>query len=168
MSAIGAAQVKRVCDLAPDSIAALCERYCIALTWLAAAEPMTDSYWGAPEAGISHCGITLRADTPVHSWLHELCHIVCMSAARRSRFSRNAGGSALEECAVCYLQVLLAQRLPEFSAARCLADMDAWGYSFREGSAAAWFEGDGRDARDWLLTHGLIDAQSQPTFRKRK
>ena len=62
---------------------------------------------------------------------------------------------------MCYLQVLLAEQLPGYSAARCLADMDAWGYSFREGSAAAWFDGDGREARAWLLAHGLIDDTSR-------
>jgi hypothetical protein len=45
--------------------------------------------------------------------------------------------------------------------------MDAWGYSFREGSAQAWFTGDGRAARDWLLAHALIDAQVRPTWRLR-
>ena len=34
--------------------------------------------------------------------------------------------------------------------------MDAWGYSFRLGSTAAWFERDASDARDWLLQAGVI------------
>ena len=60
--------------------------------------------------------------------------------ARRAALATDAGGSDDEESAVCYLQVLLARRLSGFGAERCLADMDAWGYSFREGSARAWFE----------------------------
>jgi hypothetical protein len=68
---------------------------------------------------------------------------------------------------VCYLQVLLAERLRGFGAERCLDDMDAWGYSFREGSSRAWLEGDARFARDWLVAHGLVDADLRPTFRLR-
>ena len=42
------------------------------------------------------------------------------------------------------------------------ADMDAWGYTFRLGSARAWFEQDADDARQWLLDHGLIGSNEQP------
>ncbi len=157
----------RVRDVSPDAIMGLAQRFPVALEWLDDAASIDDSFWGAPEAGISHAGVRLRPDTPAHSLLHELCHIVCMTAERRSRFECNAGGTAAEECAVCYLQVLLADLLPGFGKARCLSDMDTWGYSFREGSAAAWFEGDGADARDWLREHGLIDAGSRPTFKLR-
>jgi hypothetical protein len=31
-----------------------------------------------------------------------------------------------------------------------MADMDAWGYSFRLGSTRAWFEADAEDAREFL------------------
>ena len=48
-----------------------------------------------------------------------------------------------------------------------LADMDRWGYSFRLGSSAAWFETDAEDARAWLEQHGLIDTAGIPTFRLR-
>jgi hypothetical protein len=34
--------------------------------------------------------------------------------------------------------------------------MDAWGYSFRFGSARAWFERDADDARGWLARRGLL------------
>jgi hypothetical protein len=45
--------------------------------------------------------------------------------------------------------------------------MDAWGYNFREGSAAAWWAGDARFAREWLLERELIDAGDRPTFELR-
>jgi hypothetical protein len=125
------------------------------------------SYWGAPEAGLVGERIYYRDDTPVHSLLHEAAHFVCMTPARRSRLDTDAGGDDAEECAVCYLEVLLADQLTPFSGERCLADMDVWGYSFREGSGRAWFAGDGREARAWLLAHGLIDAGDQPTWRLR-
>ncbi len=65
------------------------------------------------------------------------------------------------------IEVLLADHLQPFGAAHCLADMDAWGYSFREGSATAWFNGDGREARSWLLSHRLIQANGIPSWLKR-
>jgi hypothetical protein len=48
-----------------------------------------------------------------------------------------------------------------------MRDMDAWGYSFRLGSAKAWFEVDADDARQWLLDQGLIDAGQTPVYRLR-
>jgi hypothetical protein len=41
--------------------------------------------------------------------------------------------------------------------------MDEWGYSFRLGSAAVWFAEDADDARDWLIRHGLLDAEGRLT-----
>jgi hypothetical protein len=43
------------------------------------------------------------------------------------------------------------------------SDMDAWGYTFRLGSARAWFERDAQDARQWLLAHRIIDANGVAT-----
>jgi hypothetical protein len=37
-----------------------------------------------------------------------------------------------------------------------MTDMDAWGYSFRLGSARAWFERDADDARTFLRERGLL------------
>jgi hypothetical protein len=131
-------------------------------------EPIPGSYWGDAEAGLIGTRVFVRADTPAHSFLHELCHFVCMSEERRATLATDAGGDDAEEAGVCYLQVLLADRFSGFGAARCLADMDAWGYSFREGSARAWFDGDGVFACEWLRTHELIDASLRPTLRVRR
>jgi hypothetical protein len=38
-----------------------------------------------------------------------------------------------------------------------MADMDAWGYTFRLGSAARWFDEDADDARRWLQSRRLLD-----------
>nr|HPQ94214.1 hypothetical protein [Thiolinea sp.] len=73
-----------------------------------------------------------------------------------------------EEDAVCYLQILLADRIPGFGRKRALSDMDAWGYTFRLGSAQRWFEEDAEDARQWLLRHALIDNSSRPCYRLRR
>ena len=48
---------------------------------------------------------------------------------------RDAGGDDAEENAVCYLQILWADALPGFGRERMFLDMDAWGYTFRLGSA---------------------------------
>src|SRR5260370_38112475 len=86
-----------------------------------------------------------------------------MTPERRAGLDRDAGGTDLEESAVCYLQVLLADELPGVGRARLLCDMDAWGYSFRLGSTRAWFEGDAADARAGLRRHALVDAADRPT-----
>ncbi|HZX91255.1 MAG TPA: hypothetical protein VFE67_11465, partial [Rudaea sp.] len=52
--------------------------------------------------------------------------------------------------------IVLADALSGASSARLMADMDAWGYTFRLGSARAWFERDAEDARAWLVERGLF------------
>ena len=64
-------------------------------------------------------------------------------------------------------KILLADELPDYDRERMMADMDAWGYTFRLGSARDWFERDAEDARAWLLRHGLISPDDRPTFRVR-
>ena len=46
--------------------------------------------------------------------------------------------------------------LPGAGRDRILADMDAWGYSFRLGSARAYVERDAESAWQWLSEHGLV------------
>jgi len=161
----GPAQVARVADISVDDAEACARRYGVRLVVVPGHEPIPGSYWGAPEAGLLGNCLFARWDTPVHSLLHELCHYVCMDGRRRAALATDAFGDDDEECAVCFLQVLLADAVPRFGRARCLDDMDAWGYSFREGDARAWLEGDGVTARTWLLERGLIDARSRPTYR---
>jgi hypothetical protein len=91
-----------------------------------------------------------------------------MDELRRNGLDTDAGGDYDEENAVCYLQILLAEELPGCSRERMMADMDAWGYSFRLGSARAWFEQDADDARDWLQKQGLLTHRGRLTFEKRR
>lgn len=144
----------------------LLARYGLQVTQLPAGAPVPGSYWGDSEAGLIGDRLYVRADTPVHSALHEGCHFICMDSARRSGLQRDAGGDYDEENAVCYLQIVLATELPDVGRERMWSDMDAWGYTFRLGSARAWFEQDAEDARQWLLVRGIIDAQQRPTFRR--
>jgi hypothetical protein len=151
--------------LAP--LAGLLVRYGMECELVPDGEPISGSFWGDSEAGLVGNRLLLRADTPLHSALHEACHYVCMTDSRRLRLHTDAGGGYAEENAVCYLQILLADHLAGLGSQRLMRDMDAWGYSFRLGSAAAWFERDAQDARQWLLLHGLIDADGRPTWKLR-
>jgi hypothetical protein len=145
------------------ALALLLARYGMQLTLVAPAQAIPGSYWGHREAGLQGEQLYARLDTPVHSVLHEASHYVCMSAERRAGLDRDAGGDDLEEAAVCYLQVLLADELPGVGRGRLFADMDAWGYSFRLGQTRVWFEGDAADARAWLVQHGVLDSSGQVT-----
>jgi hypothetical protein len=148
--------VCRCGDIDRTALERLLARLGMHVHWVAAGADIPGSHWGAPEAGLIGDGLYLRADTPVHSALHEAGHFACMDAARRQRLHTDAGGSALEECAVCYLQVVLADELPEVGRRRMQQDMDAWGYTFRLGSTRAWFEEDADDAWAYLIERGVI------------
>lgn len=143
-------------------------RFSLSVEWIADNSPITGSFWGEPEAGIVGTTVFLRADTPVHSMLHEVCHIICMPASRRATLYRNAGGDDLEESAVCYLQVVLGDELAGVGSERIAADMDSWGYSFRLGNTAIWFTRDAEDAREWLISHNLLSASQEPIFQLRQ
>jgi hypothetical protein len=142
----------------------LLDRYGLSLHLVAPDEVIPGSYWGEREAGLMGSKIFARLDTPVHSVLHEGAHFICMTPERRAGLDTDAGGDHAEENAVCYLQIILAQSLPNVGCERMCRDMDEWGYTFRLGSAATWFEQDAADARDWLMRHGVLDARSRPTY----
>jgi hypothetical protein len=145
------------------AVAMLLERYGLMLALIAPDEVIPGSYWGDSEAGLKADRLYARLDTPVHSVLHETSHFICMTPERRAGLDRDAGGDDLEESAVCYLQVLLAKELRGVGAERAFGDMDAWGYSFRLGSARAWFESDAQDAKGWLRQHGITDGADRLT-----
>jgi hypothetical protein len=142
----------------------LLDRYGLEVTLVAPEQRIPGSFWGDREAGLVGSKIYVRLDTPLHSVLHEGAHFICMTPERRAGLDRDAGGDDSEESAVCYLQILLATVLPNVGQERMCRDMDAWGYSFRLGSAATWFAEDAEDARLWLLGHGLVDAQNRITY----
>lgn len=142
--------VLRVADVGLAAFEALFAPAGLGVIRVADDEPIPGSHWGDEEAGLIARELYLRADTPVHSALHEGCHWLLMDEARRARLHTDAGGTSAEENAVCCLQVLLAARVPGMDRARMFADMDRWGYSFRMGSAARWFLEDADDARATL------------------
>lgn len=145
----------------------LLDRYGLELTLVAPDEVIPGSYWGEREAGLIGSKLYARLDTPLHSVLHEGAHFMCMTPERRMGLDTDAGGDDAEENGVCYLQILLADVLPNVGRERMCRDMDEWGYTFRLGSADAWFAADAEDARRWLIDHDLIDAEGRITYRCR-
>ena len=145
------------------AVTRLLSRYLLEPVAIAHGEQIPGSYWGESEAGLVGSRLYFRPDTPLHSVLHEACHFICMDGTRREQLERDAGGDYDEENAVCYLQILLASELDGMDAGQMCRDMDAWGYTFRLGSAQAWFEQDADDARRWLLAHRIIDERGRPT-----
>ena len=143
-------------------------RYGLEIHWVNASDNIPGSFWGDSEAGLVENRLYLREDTPLHSALHEACHYVCMDGQRRKNLHTDAGGDYDEENGVCYLQILLADEFPGVGRTRLQQDMDAWGYSFRLGSTAAWFEQDAREAFEWLLHHQIVDNAQCPTWMLRK
>ncbi len=147
--------VLRLADIGPEAPTRLLAAFGLRLSLVPDGEPIPGSYWGECEAGLIGSTVFARADTPVHSLLHEACHLIVMPPERRSQVHTDATDSVPEEDATCYLQILLADRLPGVGRDRLMADMDAWGYTFRLGSARAWFETDAEDARAFLASRGL-------------
>ena len=151
-------------DIKLQNLKSILDNYGMEIELLADAEPIPGSFWQPPEAGLIKNTLYIRNDTPVHSALHETCHFICMDKNRRDNLDTNAGGDYEEEDAVCYLQILLSEHIPEMKQTRMFSDMDEWGYSFRLGSAKAWFKNDAEDAEEWLLKHQLIKPLQTPTF----
>ncbi len=155
----------RLSDIQVDTLTQLLDRYQMTLEIVPDAN-IPGSYWGDTEAGLIANKLYARLDTPIHSILHEVCHYICMDQQRRDKLDTNAEGDYDEENGVCYLQILLADELPDMGRDRMMQDMDAWGYTFRLGSSKVWFERDAEDALAWLQCYQLLD-QHQPTFKVR-
>jgi hypothetical protein len=160
-SSVTAAPMLTLADIAFDDASTLLSRYGLRLHLVPDGEPIPGSYWGDSEAGIIGSDVYARRDTPAHSLLHEACHLIVLPAERRAAVHTDATDSVEEEDAVCVLQILLAGELPGVGRDRALADMDAWGYSFRLGSARAYFERDAGTSWAWLQHHGLADAATR-------
>lgn len=152
-------------DLDAAELGNLLGGFGLGVAYVAAGDDIPGSHWGDSEAGLIGHTLYLRPDTPVHSALHEACHWICMDDTRRAALHTDAGGTDAEENAVCYLQIVLADDLTGFGRDRAMADMDTWGYSFRLGSARAWFDKDAADARQWLLASDRIPAALKTRIR---
>jgi len=152
--------VLRLAGIGFEAAATLLAQHGLELVRVDDNQPIPGSFWGEPEAGVIASRVYARADTPVHSLLHEACHLLVADPGRRASIHTDASDSLEEEDAACYLQIVLAGDLAGFGRERALADMDAWGYSFRLGSARAWFEQDAEDARLFLKGRRLLPASA--------
>jgi hypothetical protein len=157
-----AGDVLRLASIDLDAVRALLARYGLTLACVEDGAPIPGSYWGESEAGVIGHEVHARADTPVHSLLHEACHLIVAPAEKRATIHTDASDSQAEEDATCYLQIVLGNALPGVGSARIADDMDRWGYTFRLGSARAWFERDAEDARAWLIARNLLPAAFSP------
>ncbi len=164
----GMTEVLTLADIAFDDAAALLHRFGLSLQRVADGAPIPGSYWGEREAGIIGHTVYARGDTPVHSLLHEAGHLIVLPPDRRAAVHTDATDSIPEEDAVCVLQGLLGDALPGVGRDRVLADMDAWGYTFRLGSARAYVDGDAEDAWAWLQAHGLISESRELLLTRRE
>lgn len=161
------ASIKHLKDLNQKDIQKLLSKYNLEMEMINDLEEIPGSFWGESEAGLIKNTLYVRRDTPIHSLLHESCHYICMDQTRRNTLNTNAGGNYAEENAVCYLQILLAEYVQGFGTTKAMQDMNQWGYTFRLGSAEAWFTQDADDAKQWLIEHNLITSDNIPTFQLR-
>ena len=151
-----ASTVMRMGEIGFDLPAALLGRFDLQLQRVATGAPIPGSFWGDEEAGIIGTTVYVRDDTPVHSLLHEAGHLIVLPPERRAAVHTDATDSIEEEDATCYLQIVLADEIPGVGRVRLMADMDAWGYSFRLGSSRAWFEHDATEAQALLRARCLL------------
>ncbi len=139
----------------------LLARYQLDLVQVENDQAIPGSFWGECEAGVIGSQVFARFDTPVHSLLHEACHLIVLPEEKRLEIHTDATDSVAEEDAVCVLQAILGDELPGVGRERIWADMDEWGYTFRLGSAKAYFENDANDSFNFLVTRGLINTKQQ-------
>jgi len=155
-------------EIVIEQLQELLSRFSLQLELVGEDQAIPGSYWGDCEAGLIGNNLYARIDTPVHSILHEASHYICMDDLRRAALHRDAGGDVDEENAVCYLQIILADFIDGYDRIQMQDDMDTWGYTFRLGSAHAWFMQEAEDAQRWLIETGLIDKTDTPTWHVRR
>ena len=153
--------VLRIRDVGWDCVESLLQPAGLSVVRVEDGQPIPGSHWGDEEAGLIGHNLYVRSDTPVHSALHESGHWLLMSEQRREALHTDAKGTAVEEMAVCYLQVLMGDLVPNMGWQRMCRDMDSWGYSFRLGSTLEWLRADAEDALA-CLTQKLSHAHGVP------
>jgi hypothetical protein len=151
-------------DIGFDAPRKLLARYQLELIQVADNNIIPGSFWGECEAGIIGNIVYARSDTPVHSLLHEAGHLIVLPLELRQSIHTDASDSIAEEDAVCVLQALLGDQLPGVGRERIWADMDQWGYTFRLGSAKAYFKNDANDAFNFLIDKKIISSDHQLRF----
>lgn len=154
-------QMLTLADIGFDAPRSLLARYRLELIQVEASTPIPGSFWGECEAGVIGNKVYARCDTPVHSLLHEACHLIVLPEEKRAEVHTDATDSIAEEDAVCILQAILGDELPDVGRERIWSDMDEWGYTFRLGSAKAYFENDAHTAFQFLVDKKIINSRHQ-------
>jgi hypothetical protein len=144
-----------------DAPRALLARYQLELVQVENGQAIPGSFWGECEAGVIGNSVYARLNTPVHSLLHEAGHLIVLPEHKRAEIHTDATDSVAEEDAVCVLQALLGDELIGVGKERIWADMDEWGYTFRLGSAKAYFKNDAAEAFAFLAMRRLINDSHQ-------
>ncbi len=162
MPSVDSTKVMRIAHVGLTPLRKLLTEFGLRVKLVPEDEDIPGSHWGDDEAGLIQNTLYVRLDTPIHSALHEACHWLLMDNDRRETLHTDAGGTAEEENAVCYLQIVLSESIAGFGRERCFDDMDAWGYSFRLGSTRDWFFADAEDAQAALAEH---IAQQEPRLK---
>ncbi|MEO6689047.1 MAG: hypothetical protein ABIS07_06325, partial [Dokdonella sp.] len=103
--------VLTVADIGYAHARNLLARHGLSLIEVADGASIPGSYWGETEAGVIAHSVYARIDTPVHSLLHEACHLIVAPSERVASIHTDASDSQAEEDAACYLQILLADEL---------------------------------------------------------
>jgi len=148
--------VLTLADIGFETPRALLARYKLDLIQVENSEAIPGSFWGECEAGVIGHVVYARSDTPVHSLLHEAGHLIVLPEEKRAEVHTDATDSVAEEDAVCVLQAILGDELPGVGRERIWADMDEWGYTFRLGSAKAYFKNDAANAFQFLIDKQII------------
>ena len=77
--------VLRLRDIDETDVVALLARYGLRFERIADGAPIPGSFWGDTEAGIIASTVFARGDTPLHSLLHEACHLIVIPPTLRWR-----------------------------------------------------------------------------------
>ncbi len=97
-------EVLRYGDIDSQELTQLLSRYQLTILQLDEAEAIPGSFWGDDEAGLIKNRLYLRADTAIHSILHEASHYICMDEQRRQRLHTDAGSDDAEDARNCLIE----------------------------------------------------------------
>src|SRR5690606_1948889 len=73
-----------------EAVSVLLRRFGLQLQMVPDGDPIPGSYWGEPEAGIIGTTVFARGDTPIHSLLHEACHLIVLPQEKRAAVHTDA------------------------------------------------------------------------------
>ena len=121
--ATDAVRVLALADIGFDAPRALLARHDLELVEVEDGAPIPGSYWGDSEAGVIGSRVYARRDTPVHSLLHEACHLLVIPPERRALVHTDASDSQIEEDAI---QAELTKDCPKCTLSAVNVEVPDW------------------------------------------